>query len=410
MLTAEPELEPLAPLTRSSHGLVRAGRQALSQVDGEAAAVALGAFVATRLAFIAISLAAPLLFADHATRQAPTGSGWVRWDAQWFIATAEHGYPWKLFGDRDYSTIAFFPLYPLAIRLLMLSGLHADLAALIVPNLAFLPACYYLYRLVRLDFPAEVAARTTWLLALFPTALAFFIPYTESLYLLCSVLMFWNLRQRRWLLAGLAGALGALTRQSGIVLALPFLVEWYAARREGRGSWRALAPMLLMPLAVAAHLTYLWRVTGSPTAFLGVQRAWHRTLEWPWAGVVATIQRWGLPDVAGHETGHQAHFVMELGALGLFMLLLVVGLRRVRISYSAYSAAVWLAALISPAIADNYWLPIMSSSRFALSVFPGFMVLALALRRPAVYQAWLATSAMLLGLLAVYFYLGGWVA
>jgi hypothetical protein len=410
MLTAEPELEPLAPLTRPSHGLVHAGRRALSLVDGEAAGVALGAFVATRLAFIAISLAAPLLFADHATRQAPTGSGWVRWDAQWFIATAEHGYPWKLFGDRDYSTIAFFPLYPLAIRLLMLSGLHVDLAALIVPNLAFLPACYYLYRLVRLDFPAEVAARTTWLLALFPTALAFFIPYTESLYLLCSVLMFWHLRQRRWLLAGLAGALGALTRQSGIVLALPFLVEWYAARREGRGSWRALAPMLLMPLAVAAHLTYLWRVTGSPTAFLGVQRAWHRTLEWPWAGVVATIQRWGLPDVAGHETGHQAHIVMELGALGLFMLLLVVGLRRVRASYSAYSAAVWLAALISPAIADNYWLPIMSSSRFALSVFPGFMVLALALRRPAVYQAWLAASAMLLGLLAVYFFLGGWVA
>ncbi len=410
MVTAEPGLEPLAPLTPSPGGLVRAGRRVLCLVDREAAWMALGAFVATRLAFVAISLAAPLLFVDHATRQLPTGSGWIRWDAQWFIATAEHGYPWKLFADRDYSTIAFFPLYPLAIRLLMLAGLQSDLAALIVPNLAFLPACYYLYRLVRLDFPAEVAARTTWLLALFPTALAFFIPYTESLYLLCSVLMFWHLRHHRWLLAGIAGALGALTRQSGIVLALPFLVEWYAARRAGRASWRALAPLLLMPLAVAAHLAYLWQVTGSPVAFLKVQRAWHRVLGWPWAGVVATIQRWALPDVTGHETGHQVHIVMELAALALFMLLLVVGLRRVRPSYSAYSAAVWLAALISPAIADNYWLPIMSSSRFALSVFPGFIVLALALKRPALYQAWLAASAMLLGLLAVYFYLGGWVA
>jgi len=403
-------------------------------IDMEAARAALWPFLATRLVFILIGVAAPLLYVAHATRQQPAHSGWVQWDAQWFIATAEHGYPYKLFSDRAYSTTAFFPLYPLLIRLVNLTGLSIDAAALLIPNVAFLGALYYLYRLVRLDYPAAVATRALWLLALFPTAIVFFIPYTESLYVLLAVLTLWHLRRRQWLAAGIAGALGALTRQSGIVLALPYLVEWYASV-DGRGSMvdgktlskesvsdaqflhrpstidhrlRTLAPVALMPLAVAAHLALLWRLTGRPTAFLAVQRAWHRHLDWPWAGIIATVQRWNLPD----NTGHQVHIVVELATLALFLPLLVVGLRRapIRPSYTVYAAAVWLAALISPAIADNYWLPIMSSSRFALSVFPSFIVLALLLRRPSAYQAWLTVSAMALSFWAAYYVLGGWVA
>jgi len=403
-------------------------------IDMEAARAALWPFLATRLVFILIGVAAPLLYVAHATRQQPAHSGWVQWDAQWFIATAEHGYPYKLFSDRAYSTTAFFPLYPLLIRLVSLTGLSLDAAALLIPNVAFLGALYYLYRLVRLDYPAAVATRALWLLALFPTAIVFFIPYTESLYVLLAVLTLWHLRRRQWLAAGIAGALGALTRQSGIVLALPYLVEWYASV-NGRWSMvdgktlskenvsdtqflhrpstidhrlRTLAPVALMPLAVAAHLALLWRLTGSPTAFLAVQRAWHRHLDWPWAGITATVQRWNLPD----NTGHQVHIVVELATLALFLPLLVVGLRHapIRPSYTVYAAAVWLAALISPAIADNYWLPIMSSSRFALSVFPSFIVLALLLRRPSAYQAWLTVSAMALSFWAAYYVLGGWVA
>lgn len=391
-------------------------------IDAEAARAALPVFVATRVAFVVIGLAAPALFADHATRMppTPTGAGWLRWDSQWFTGIALHGYTWAPAHAGRFVPTAFFPLYPLLIRLLSLAGLEAGAAATLIANAAFLGALYYLYRLARLDQTAGAATRTLWLLALFPTALAFFIPYTESLYLLLAVLTFWYLRRGRWLAAGLAGALGALTRQTGLVLLLPYLLEWclvYLQGRTGRSlrlaALRALWPGALMPLAVSAHLAYLWRVTGSFTALLNAQQAWHRLLSWPWAGIAATFQRWVYSPGTGRPATtplQHVHMALELGAVILFLTLLVVGARSLRPSYTAYAAAVWLAALLSPAIADGFQNPLMSSSRFALSVFPSFIVLALLLRRSGVYQAWLTASAMALGALAAFYVVGGWVA
>jgi hypothetical protein len=422
MLTTESPPESLAlPWARPLAAWLRRVRGA---VDAEAARAALWSFLATRVAFVLIGLAAPALFSDHATRTppTPTGAGWLRWDSLWFVGIALHGYTWAPAHAGRFVPTAFFPLYPLSIRLLHLTGLDAGAAATLIANLAFLLALYYLYRLARLDHSAEAASRTLWLLALFPTALAFFIPYTESLYLLLAVLTFWFLRRRRWLAAGVAGALGALTRQTGLVLLLPYLLEWALLYLPHRGrtarpsrleALRALGYAALMPLAVAAQLLYLWRVTGSLTALMQAQQAWHRLLSWPWTGIVATVQRWDYSPGAGHPQTtplQQVHLALELGAVALFLALLLAGARRLRPSYTLYAAAVWLAALLSPAIADGFQNPLMSSSRFALSVFPSFIMLALLLRRPGAYQAWLTASAMLLGALAAFYVVGGWVA
>jgi len=421
-------------------------------VDLAAARAALWPFLATRLALIVIGLAAPLLYADHPTRTppAPDGTGWALWDARWFTGIALHGYAYKEVlaphAPPYYPAAAFFPLYPLAIRLLTITGLNADAAATLIANAAFLAALYYLYRLIALDFPRVVAARALWLLALFPTALAFFAPYTESPYLLFAVLTFWNLRRRRWLAAGAFGALGALTRQTGLVLLLAYVVDSRQSTVDSKSAvndrqptggsiddarvgsqtplrggarisrvfyrlstidYRLITGAALMPGAVAAHLVYLWRVTGNPLMFVRAQGTWHRRPALPWAGIVATVQRWGWRATTDLQ---RAHMALELGAVALFLALLAIGARRLRLSYTIYAGAVWLAALVSPAVGDASKLPLMSSSRFALSVFPSFIVLALLLRRPGTYQAWLTASAMLLGFLAAFFVLGGWVA
>lgn len=416
------------------HAAQSLARRVARIVDLAALRAALWPFVATRLALALIGLAAPLLYAEHPTRTPPLphGTGWALWDARWFTGIALHGYAYGEVATsmgRYYPAAAFFPLYPLAIRVLTATGLNADAAGTLIANASFLAALYYLYRLIALDYPATVAARALWLLALFPTALAFFVPYTESPYLLLAALTFWNLRRHRWLAAGLCGALGALTRQTGIVLLLPYLVEWLVVSSQwsavsessssGRaritqtfyrlatGDWRLAVGAALMPAAVGAHLLYLWRATGDALMFAHAQGSWHRRPALPWEGIVATVQRWGWRETTSLQ---RAHMALELGAVLLFLTLLVAGARLLRASYTVYAGAVWLAALVSPAVGDASKLPLMSSSRFALSVFPSFIALALLLRRPGPYQAWLAASAMLLGFLAAFFVVGGWVA
>jgi hypothetical protein len=205
-----------------------------------------------------------------------------------------------------------------------------------------------------------------------------------------------------------------LTRQNGVVLFVPWLVEWGVAhgagllrRRDVGAAIRAFLPALLIPLALGAHLAYLWRLKGSPTAFLPAQDAWNRRLDWPWSGIVATIQRWTLPST---EMQQHVHMALELSAVVVFLILLALGARRLRLSYTMYAGLFWLSVLISPAIERGYPSPLMSSSRFALGVFPSFILLALLLRREGPYQAWLTASAMILGLLTAFYAVGGWVA
>ena len=50
------------------------------------------------------------------------------------------------------------------------------------------------------------------------------------------------------------------------------------------------------------------------------------------------------------------------------------------------------------------------SAFWLLFAFAAAVVLALLLRRPSAYQAWLTVSAMALSFWAAYYVLGGWVA
>src|SRR5258707_24280 len=76
-------------------------------------------------------------------------------------------------------------------------------------------------------------------LLFFPTSFFFMSGYSESLFLLCSVGFLLELRRRRFPAAALWGFLAALTRPTGIVLAVPALWAAWEARRSGeRPLWK----------------------------------------------------------------------------------------------------------------------------------------------------------------------------
>ena len=177
-----------------------------------------------------------------------------RQDALWFLRIATDGY------RTDDNSAAFFPLYPLAIRAVaLLPGVGPLGAALLVSNAALFGALVVLHALTRLELGDAHARRSLLLVALFPTACFLLAPYTESLFLLLSLLAFWYARRDRWALAALAGAGAALTRSVGLVL---ILALWVEAVRQWRREDRAPIPRFAAAAAVARRPAPVLRVVG----------------------------------------------------------------------------------------------------------------------------------------------------
>src|SRR5581483_9198055 len=245
-------------------------------------------FIVTRLALIAIAELASMVIGQrpgvhYAASANPLLAVWGRWDAEHYLGIAQQGYS----GFEP----AFFPLYPLLIRIVTtLTGSHL-IAGLIVSNTAGFFALLYLYKLVAHEYNRQVAQRAVFYVSIFPTAIFFSAVYSESLFLFLTVGSFYYVRERAWIKAGLFGFFAALTRSEGVLLAVPFLIEWLVAFREGGREFarywfddivKPLVGMALVPLGLGVYMAYLWVLTGDPLRFSHVQTHWDRHAAAPW--------------------------------------------------------------------------------------------------------------------------------
>ncbi len=215
--------------------------------------------VATRLLFLAITIALPLgrqalglpplilanKPADHAT--GTVLDSWNQYDTLWYNDIAYLGY--NVRGPQGYKNVAFFPLFPLLMRSTHDGLAFVDTAAravagvplnqqpdppylligLLVSNFCTAAMLAFFYCLVKLDHGRVAARRAAALLAISPVSFYLFAAYTESTYLLCAIACFYSLRVQRWLQAGLWGLLAAIARAPGAILVAPFLMAWAEA-------------------------------------------------------------------------------------------------------------------------------------------------------------------------------------
>ena len=91
----------------------------------------------------------------------------------------------------------------------------------------------------------------------------------------------WPVDGRRWWQAGILGGLAALTRPFGVLIILPLAIEAWQQRAE-RPLWRSGLAMLPIPLALLGYMAYLGFQFGDPMAFLNAQSDWDRSLMAPW--------------------------------------------------------------------------------------------------------------------------------
>jgi Mannosyltransferase (PIG-V) len=382
--------------------------------------VALKAFWLSRVLVWAAGLGAIAIWGLHETHRTAFDPGGVtrpfgafgdllvapaaRWDSVWYLDIAGSGYGG---GDRA----AFFPLYPLLVRVggtLCGSPLIAGVA---LSCGAFVVALAALHRLAVIEVGPEAARWTVVALALFPGSLWFSAVYSESLFLMVSVGAVLCARQQRWAAAGLLGALGAATRSAGLLLLVPLALLWWDAWRARRARAVDLAWLALVPVGLGAFCGYLALAGEGAGAPFSSQDTWHRALAGPWAGAAdGASAAWagvrqlvhGPPpplyfDAAvGDAMAIGRHNVALFACLVLAVPALIGALRRLPLAHGAYA----LCALLLPLSYPVGPQPLMSLPRFVAVLYPLFLWLGWWLARGGTLRRVLVLGPFALGLAA----------
>lgn len=379
-----------APLDEKAEVRVGHLRWARGLLSREEWADALLPTITFRVVLMAFAALAVVIFRPDALGSDPVLGIWNRWDAPRLFAIAAQGY-----GPSDPAGITLFPLFPLAVRIgsLVASPLVAGMA---ISLLATLGAAIGLYRLVRLDDSRPAARAAVVAMLAFPTAFALVAPYTEAMFLALTVWCYVQARRGDWRGAGLLGALAAFTRLQGAFLLPALAVEyWLQRKRVGRDFvWvLVVASGLIGYLAV----NYLW--FGDPFYFVAVQRDKFQVVnEMPWqvlGGLWSGLTTYPLGEF--WATVYLAPALAFLALAGGTVWSLAS--RHARPSYAVYAAL----SLIS--FASLSW-PI-SVPRYVLGVFPVFLSVGAAMRRPG-GMAVIAASILLLGACTTLFVIGHW--
>ena len=208
-------------------------------------------------------------------------------DAKYYLAIAEHGYkrtspfPWGRHGSAIDRRTAFFPLFPLLIRLASyLTGGNYLIAGLAVSVLAGAASAVGVWILAARLCDRRVADRAVTLYCFFPGAMTFGMLYSEPLAVALGAGALLALLDRRWLVAGIIGAVSTAERPTMIVLVAVF---GFAAAQAiwSRREWRALIAPALTPLGMLAFFGYLGRRYHNYAFWFRVERdGWKEHVGW----------------------------------------------------------------------------------------------------------------------------------
>jgi hypothetical protein len=320
---------------------------------------------------------------------------WVRWDVDLLRKVAEHGYDGYPADYPDRGVEAFFPGFPLLLRVLHVVVRDWAVAGLLVSLVAGGVACVALARLAELD--GVDGRRAVLYLVTWPWAVFLFAGYTEALFLALALPGWVAARSGRWPLAGVLVAAACTVRITGAFLAVALVVQYLVVRR---GRVRADALWLLAPgVALLGYAAYLRVLTGDWLRWFAAQEeGWNRRLTWPWDSFDATLDG-ATSSSLGADYVLNFRFEILAVALGLVLLGVLVRTRR-------WAEATYVGLSVGALATSTFYFSVARSS---LLWFPLFVLLAAAGQRWRwVHGAYLAVAAPLMVVGVVAFTSGRW--
>lgn len=292
---------------------------------------------------------------------------WANFDGEHYLSIAIFGY--------KHLEQAFFPVYPMLISFFakpFSSDFASSLVAsttigLLVSNAAFFLSLIFLWQLLKIDYSKKLAFLTLIVLLVFPTSFFFGALYSESLFLLLSVLSFYFARKNKWFLSSIFGFLSSATRIFGLFLLPALLFEVYQQKaRFSKTFW-----IFLIPLGLGVYMLYQYLTVGDPFAFYRLQKI---VGEQHQSGLTLLPQVYFrylkmLLTVDMTNPIYQTVVLEFLVGIAFFLLPIYGYLKKVRLSYLVFA----MLGFLTPTIQGSF----SSLPRYVLVFFPSFLVLAI---------------------------------
>jgi hypothetical protein len=366
----------------------------------------------------------------------------VSWDSEYYLAIAIGGYedpnigripgefgastgpgywpfviPQEALGIPGISkSYAFFPFYPMMIRLmsfpLSLLGMNpiatATLAGVLVSMLGTLAAMFALYELALPELGEDGALRSVFYLLIFPSSFFFAEIYTEGLFIGLAFSSLMLLRRGSFGWAIFFAVLATFTRAVGVALSIPIFMAWLRTSEwmELDMEWRQLYyrgipwKIVFNALAAVAPILafFLWRVSYYGMAFSRVEE------EFFGRGLLSL----GVSFITWSE-GFKAMFGINPNAAAYYMvewLGIIVGVSACIAGFKRHpELAIFGTLVVFLSLTSG---PAQGMYRYVLAAPPVFLFLSRLGKNPIFDRTWTILSTLLMGVMCAMYMFDMW--
>lgn len=308
----------------------------------------------------------------------------ANWDGGHYLGIAKAGYSQNF-------QYAFFPLYPLTIKVLTYITGNFLLSAILISIVASFFGLNILYKLVALDFDKKLADKVIITLLFFPTSFFLLTAYSEGLFFLLSISAFYFFRQNKLFWATVAATLASATRLVGLAVVAGLFIEVWSSKGINRKNWY----LIFAPLGFVIYCVFLYLKTGDPFYFLTAENHWQRILVTPGIGFWEALKNISV----GNITSINIFFDLIFAIFGVGFA--IRAFRFLPSSFAFYSLLSVGIPLFTPTLS--------SMPRFLLPVFPIFILIAL-IKNTYIQLIFQVLGILLLAVFSGLFISGYWVA
>ncbi|MEE3343643.1 MAG: mannosyltransferase family protein [Bacilli bacterium] len=181
------------------------------------------------------------------------------YDAQCYLEIAKNGYSME-------NLYAFFPLFPLLIKLFSFVFRSYIISGLLINFICSIINYYIIEKLVD-------DKNRLWLYIFSPIVIFFSIIYTESLFLMLTLLSFYYYKKEKKIVSSLFIGLSIVTRNTGAILFFAMLIDYfYNIYKNKKINYKELFLFIMIPIGIGSlYPLYLYYRMDNLLYFVDVQ-------------------------------------------------------------------------------------------------------------------------------------------